>query len=62
MSKRYISSGYTSKYERAAIVGYWRMGATLEQIGMAIPYLSFPIIKRIINNYKNSLKGKVVSG
>lgn len=49
--------GYTTQYERAAIIGYWRSGASIEQMGIAIPYITHESIKRIISKYKNSLKG-----
>jgi len=48
---------FTNPYERAAIIGFWRSGATIEQIGNVLPFpLSHSAIKRIISRYKNSLK------
>lgn len=49
---------FTNSYERAAIIGYWRCGATIEQIENTLPFhLTQAAIKRIIAKYKNSLKG-----
>lgn len=50
---------FTNKYERAAIIGFWRSGAGVDTICEIMPYLFPKSVKRIISRYKNSLKGDV---
>lgn len=49
---------YTSANERAAIIGFWRSGATNEEISIIFPYLLPKSIKNIIRNYNRKLRVK----
>lgn len=42
---------------KAAIIGYWRMGATIDEI-MSITNLRYMVIQQIINDYELKLQMK----
>ncbi len=43
-----------NEYVKAAIIGFWRSGATTEQI-CVVTGLFYPVIQKIINDYKREL-------
>jgi len=52
LKKRVDDMYLLNKYEKAAIIGYWRSGATSEQISVITGFF-FWQIEKVISEYQN---------